>query len=126
MNKISVIGHISLSKISASSRQAHQYWLLWYASQLESFIGNPPQKIAGILGVNKAGDLQYIVMPTIVPSAIGIASVVIGNSMDASSVPAFVYLNMFDLGYTSVIETHTYSLQYLSRRAAPGQIPQRH
>jgi len=82
-------------------------WLLWYASQLESFIGNPPKKIAGILGVNKAGDMQYIDMPTIVPSAIGIASVVIGNSMDASSVPAFVYLNMFDLRYTSVIETHT-------------------
>ncbi len=46
-------------------------------------------------------------MPTIVPEAIGIALVVIGNSMDASSKPAFVYLDMSDLGYTSVIETHT-------------------
>ena len=45
-------------------------------------------------------------MPTIVTKAIGNASAVLGNSMDASSEPAFVYLYIFDLGYTSVIETH--------------------
>ena len=62
--------------------------LLWSASQLESFIGNPSNKIAGILGINKAGDLQYIIMPTTVPEALGVASVVLGNSTDASSEPA--------------------------------------
>jgi hypothetical protein len=46
-------------------------------------------------------------MPTIVTKAIGNASAVLRNSMDASSEPAFVYLDIFDLGYTSVIETHT-------------------
>ena len=81
-------------------------WLLWSASQLESFIGNPSNKIASILGINKAGDWQYIIMPTIVPKALGAALVVIGNSTDASSKPAFVYLDMSNLGYTSVIETH--------------------
>ena len=81
-------------------------WLLRSASQLESFIGNPSDKIVGVLGINKAGDLQYIIMPTIVPEALGVASVVLGNSTDTSSKPAFVYLNMSDLGYTSVIETH--------------------
>jgi len=81
-------------------------WLLWSASQLESFIGNPSNKIADILGINKAGDLQYIIMPTVVPKALGVALVVLGNSADASSKPVFVYLNMSDLRYTSVIETH--------------------
>jgi hypothetical protein len=42
----------------------------------------------------------------VVPKALGDASVVLGNSTDASSKPAFVYLDMSDLGYTSVIETH--------------------
>jgi len=79
-------------------------WLLWSESQLESHINDPSKKIAGILGINKAGDLQHIFMPTIVPKAIGNASAVLGNSMDASSEPAFVYLDISDLGYTSVIE----------------------
>ena len=82
-------------------------WLLWSESQLESHINDPSKKIAGILGINKTGDLQHIFMPTIVPKAIGNASAVLGNSMDASSEPAFVYLDISDLGYTSVIETYT-------------------
>ena len=45
-------------------------------------------------------------MPKIVSKAIGNASAVLGNSMDASSEPAFVYFDISDLGYTSVIETH--------------------
>ena len=45
-------------------------------------------------------------MPTIVPKALGAALVVLGNSTNASSKPAFIYLDMSDLGYTSVIETH--------------------
>ena len=65
----------------------------------------PPRR-SGILGINKAGDLQHIFMPTIVPKVIGNASAVLGNSMDASSEPAFVYLDISHLRYTSVIETH--------------------
>ena len=45
-------------------------------------------------------------MPTTVPEALGVALVVLGNSTDASSELAFVYLDMYDLGYTSVNETH--------------------
>ena len=81
-------------------------WLLWSASQLDSFIGNLSNNIAGIYGINKAGDLQYIIMPTIVPEALGVALNVLGNSTDASSEPAFVYLDMSNLGYTSVIKTY--------------------
>jgi hypothetical protein len=72
-------------------------WLLWSESQLESHINDPFKKIAGILGINKTGDL---------PKAIGNALAVLGNSMDASSEPAFVYFDISDLGYTRVIETH--------------------
>jgi len=77
-------------------------WLLLSEFQLESHIDDPSKKIAGILGINKTGDLQHIFMPTIVPKAIGNASAVLGNSMDASSEPAFVYLDISDLGSTSV------------------------
>ncbi len=73
---------------------------------MESHIDDPSKKIAGILGINKTGDLQHIFMLTIVPKAIGNASAVLGNFMDASSEPAFVYLDISDLGYTSVIETY--------------------
>ncbi len=95
-------------------------WLLWSASQLESFIGNPSNKIAGILGINKAGDLQYIIRLTILPKALGAALVVLGNSTNKSSKPAFVYLDMSNLGYTSVIETHA----LIPRKICPeGHLP---
>ena len=42
-------------------------WLLWSAFQLESFIGDTSNKKAGIIGIYKAGDLQYIIIPTTVP-----------------------------------------------------------
>ena len=45
-------------------------------------------------------------MPTTVPEALGVALVVLGNSTDASSEPAFIYLDMSDLWYTRVIKTH--------------------
>jgi len=104
-------------------------WLLWSASQLESFIGDPSNKIAGILGINKAGDLQYIIMPTIVPEALGVALVVLGNSTDASSKLAFVYLDMYNLGYTSLIETPALIPREIcpeEQLPTPDKIPQEH
>jgi hypothetical protein len=99
------------------------HWLLWSASQLESFIGNPSNKIAGILGINKAGDLQYIIMPTILPEALGAASVVLGNFTDASRETAFIYLDMSVLGYMNVIETHA----LIPREICPEeQLPTKH
>jgi hypothetical protein len=47
-------------------------------------------------------------MPIIVPKALGNnAMVVLGNSTDVNSEPALIYLNMSDLGFTSVIKTFT-------------------
>ena len=96
----------SYLKLQTPPKKPVNDWLLWSASQLDSFIGNLSNNIAGIYGINKAGDLQYIIMPTIVPEALGVALNVLGNSTDASSEPAFVYLDMSNLGYTSVIKTY--------------------
>ncbi len=82
-------------------------WLTWLVSKLESSIVDASNKIAGVMGINKAGDLQYVFMPVIVPKALGNnATVVLGNSTDINSEPALVYLNMSNLGLTSVIEFH--------------------
>jgi hypothetical protein len=82
-------------------------WLTWSVSELELRITNASNKIAGLIGINKARDLQYVFMPIIVPKALGNnATVVLGNPTDVNSEPALVYLNMFDLG-TSVIKSFT-------------------
>jgi hypothetical protein len=83
-------------------------WLTWSVSKLKSSIIDASNKIAGLMGINKAGDLQYVFMPVIILKALGNnATVVLGNSTDINSEPALVYLEMFDLGLTSVIETFT-------------------
>ncbi len=83
-------------------------WLTWLVSKLESSIINASNKIAGLMGINKAGDLQYVFMPVIIPKALGNnVMVVLGNSTDINSEPALVYLDMSNLGLTSVIETFT-------------------
>ena len=83
-------------------------WLTWLVSKLESSIVDASNKIAGVMGINKAGDLQYVFMPVIVPKALeNNATVVLGNSTDVNSEPALIYLDMSNLGLTSVIETFT-------------------
>ncbi len=69
-------------------------WLTWLVSKLESSIVDASNKIAGVMGINKAGDLQYVFMPVIVPKALeNNATVVLGNSTDVNSEPALVYLD---------------------------------
>ncbi len=83
-------------------------WLTWSVSKLELSIVDASNKIAGLMGINKAVDLQYVFMPVIVPKALGNnATVVLGNSTDINSEPALVYLDMSDLGLTSMIKTFT-------------------
>jgi hypothetical protein len=83
-------------------------WLTWLVSKLESSIVDASNKIADLMGINKAGDLQYVFMPVIVPKALrNNATVVLGNSTDINSEPALVYLDMSNLGLTSMIETFT-------------------
>jgi hypothetical protein len=83
-------------------------WLTWSVLKLKSSIVDASNKIAGLMGINKAGDLQYVFMPVIVPKALGNnATVILGNSTDINSESALVYLDMLDLGLTSVIKTFT-------------------
>ena len=44
-------------------------WLTWSASTLETNIADPSKKIAGLMGINKAGDITHLIMPTIVTNA---------------------------------------------------------
>ncbi len=82
----------------------HSCQRLAHLVSLETWV----EHCAGVMGINKAGDLQYVFMPVIVPKALGNnAVVVLGNSTDINSEPALVYLDMSDLGLTSVIETFT-------------------
>ncbi len=63
------------------------YWLTWTRALLERFIPNNSSKIAGIMGINKAGDIQSLYMPIIVPKAFADevdASAIIGNVFNAT------------------------------------------
>jgi hypothetical protein len=82
-------------------------WLTWPVSKLVLSIINDGSKIAGLIVINKAGDLQYIFMPTVVLKALGDAMVVLGNSTNLNSKPSLVYVDAPDLGFISVVETFT-------------------
>ncbi len=67
-------------------------WLSWSMSTLEANIAKEGTNIAGIMGINKPGDLQSLFMPKIVPQAFsndGVA--IIGNSTDLHSEPSFIF-----------------------------------
>ena len=76
-------------------------WLTWSASVLESSITDPSNKIAGVMGINKAGDITYLIMPTVVPNALGKTSAILGNNFDASNEP-----DTSDFGFSTVIEKY--------------------
>ena len=44
-------------------------WLTWSASVLESSITDPSNKIAGVMGINKAGDISSCQLLSQMPSA---------------------------------------------------------
>ncbi len=72
------------------------------------FIPNNSSKIAGIMGINKAGDIQSLYMPIIVPKAFADeadASAIIGNVFDVHSEPSLIFTNASDIGSATVIET---------------------
>jgi hypothetical protein len=81
--------------------------LTWPVLKLESSITDESSKIPGFMDINKAGDLQYIFMPTVVPNALGNATVLLSNSTDVSSEPSLVFVEASDPGFTSVIKTFT-------------------
>ena len=42
-------------------------WLTWTRASFERFISNDSSKIAGIMGINKVGDIQSLYMPFLYP-----------------------------------------------------------
>jgi hypothetical protein len=57
------------------------------------------------MGINKAGDLQSLFMPKIVPQAFSDnGAAIINNSTDLHSKPFFVFTDTSDLGSVVVIE----------------------
>jgi hypothetical protein len=80
-------------------------WLSWSTSTLEANIAKEGTNIAGIMGINKAGDLQSLFMPKIVPQAFSDeGAAIIGNSTDLHSEPSFVFTDTSDVGSVVVIE----------------------
>jgi len=79
-------------------------WLTWSASVLESSITDPLNKIAGVMGINKPGDITYLIMPTVVLNALGETSAILGNNFDASNKPSLVFIDTSDFRFSTVIE----------------------
>jgi len=81
-------------------------WLTWSASVLESSITDSSNKIAGVMGINKAGDITYLIMPTVVPNALGETSAILGNNCDVINEPSLVFIDTSDFGFSTVIEKY--------------------
>ena len=82
-------------------------WLTWSASTLETNIADPSKKIAGVMGINKAGDITHLIMPTIITNALDESSVILGNNYDVSNEPSLVYIDTSDFGFITVIEKYS-------------------
>ena len=82
-------------------------WLTWSPPTLEESIADASNKIAGVMGINKAGDITHLFMPIIVKKALGEASVILGNSSDTSNEPSFVFIDTSDFGFTTVVEKYS-------------------
>jgi hypothetical protein len=82
-------------------------WLTWSASTLETSNADPSNKIAGVMGINKAGDITHLIMPIIVPNALGESLAIPGNNFDASNKPSLVFIDTLDVGFITVIEKYS-------------------
>ncbi len=83
-------------------------WLTWTRASFKRFISDNSSKITGIMGINKAGDIQSLYMPIIVPKAFADeadASAIIGNVFNVHSKPSFIFTNASEIRSAAVIET---------------------
>jgi hypothetical protein len=95
----------SYLKEKTPPKQPSAGWLAWPISEFEANIAKEGSSIAGIMGINKAGDLQSFFMPKIVPRAFSDDdAAIIGNSTDLHSKPCFIFTDTSDLGLVAVIE----------------------
>jgi hypothetical protein len=73
--------------------QSVEDWLKWTRSDFERELLAISPTLAAIMGINKAGDIQYLFTPTIIPKAFAgdEASAIIGNVNDSHSKPSFIH-----------------------------------
>ena len=84
-------------------------WLNWTRLDFERELSVSSPKLAAIMGINKAGDIQYLFMPTIIPKAFAgddDSSAIIGNTNNSHSKPSFIHTDTTDLGSVYVIDTY--------------------
>ncbi len=84
-------------------------WLKWTRSGYERELSASLPTLAAIMGINKAGDIQYLFMPTIIPKAFASdddSSAIIGNAINSHSKPSFIHTDTTDLGSVYVIDTY--------------------
>ena len=88
--------------------QSVEDWLKWMRSDFECELLAILPMLAAIMGINKAGDIQYLFMPTIIPKAFAgdEASAIIGNVNDSHSKPSFIHMDTMDRGSVYVIDTY--------------------
>jgi len=89
--------------------QSVEDWLKWTRSDFEHELSAILPTLAAIMGINKAGDIQYLFMPTIIPNTFAgddEASAIIGNVNDSHSKPSFIHTDTTDLGSVYVIDTY--------------------
>ena len=99
----------SYRKLQSPPDQPIKDWLTWTQALFKKLISDEStKKIAGIMGINKAGDIQSLYMPIIVPKAFADSAdtpAIIVNVFDMHSEPSFIFTNASDIGSVSGIET---------------------
>ena len=99
----------SYRKLQSPPDQPIKDWLTWTQALFKKLISDEStNKIAGIMGINKAGDIQSLYMPIIVPKAFADSAdtpAIIVNVFDMHSEPSFIFTNASDIGSVSGIET---------------------
>jgi hypothetical protein len=83
----------SYLKSAPPPNQPVKDWLNWTRTQFKVQLSENLSKIATAMGINRAGDVQYLYMPIIIPKAFGTANenasaAIIGNLSNAHSEPS--------------------------------------
>jgi len=89
--------------------QSVEDWLKWTRLDYERKLSASSPKLTAIMGINKAGDIQYLLMPIIILKAFAgddDSSAIIGNTNNSHSKPSFMHTDTTDLGSVYVIDTY--------------------
>ena len=100
-------------------------WLKWLRSDFERELLATLPTLAAIMGINKAGDIQYLFVPTINKKAFAgdKASAIVGTTNDSHSKPSFIHTDNTDIESVYVIDTYEVILDEIRpAEALPSKI----